>query len=142
MKAVYLETSALLAWLFGEPNALEVSRAIDEADLVVSSVLTLVEAERALVRTETLNVLNAGDTERLRGLLSRSRTGWTMMEISADVRARACRFFPIEPLCTLDAVHLATALLFMQAFPSLKLLSCDRRLLRNASALGIDSVLP
>lgn len=142
MKAVYLETSALLSWLLGEARAPEVARAIDEAEMVVSSVLTLVEAERALVRAETLNVLNAGDTERLRGLLSRSRTGWTMMELSADVRARACRFFPVEPLRTLDAVHLATALLFLQAFPSLKLLSCDRRLLRNASALGIEPALP
>jgi predicted nucleic acid-binding protein len=137
VKAVYLETSALLAWLLGEARAPEVARAIDEADMVVSSVLTLVEAERALVRAEILNILNAADAERLRGLLSRSRQGWTLMEISADVRVRACRFFPVEPLRTLEALHLATALLFMQAFPSLKLLSCDQRMLRNARALGL-----
>ena len=86
-----------------------------------------------------MHILNAGDAERVRGLLSRSRQGWTLMEISADVRARACRFFPVEPLRTLDALHLATALLFMQAFPSLKLLSCDQRLLRNARILGLAS---
>ena len=142
MKAVYLETSALLAWLLGEARAPEVARAIDEADVVVSSVMTLVEVQRALVRAETLNILNSADAERLRGLLSRIRQGWTLMEISADVRARACRVFPVEPLRTLDAVHLATALLFMQAFPSLKLLSCDQRMLRNSGALGIDTALP
>jgi predicted nucleic acid-binding protein len=90
-----------------------VSWTIDEAEVVVSSVLTLVEAERALVRVEAMNILNGGDAERVRGLLSRSRQGWTLMEISADARSRACRFLPIEPLRTLDAVHLATALMFM-----------------------------
>jgi hypothetical protein len=61
------------------------------------------------------------------------------MEISEDVRMRASRFFPAEPIRTLDALHLATALLFMQAFPSLELLSYDQRILKNAAILGIET---
>ena len=139
MKTVYLETSALLAWLLGESRSAEVKKKIDSAEVVVTSALTLVEAERALVRAETGKLLNAGDAEKLRGLLARSKTGWILMEISEDVRARASRFFPAEPLRTLDAVHLATALVFMRVFPELELLSYDERIVKNARALGMGS---
>ena len=139
MKTVYFETSALLAWLLGESRSAEVKKKIDSAEVVVTSALTLVEAERALVRAETGKLLNAGDGEKLRGLLARSKTGWILMEISEDVRARASRFFPAEPLRTLDAVHLATALVFMRVFPELELLSYDERILKNARALGMGS---
>jgi hypothetical protein len=38
---------------------------------------------------------------------------------------------------TLDALHLATALLFMQAFPDLQMLTIDQRIYVNSQALGI-----
>ena len=139
MKTVYFETSALLAWLLGESRSAEVKKRIDGAEIVATSVLTMIEAERALVRAETGKLLNAGDAEKLRGLLARSKTGWILMEISEDVRARASRFFPAEPLRTLDAIHLATALVFMRVFPALELFSYDQRILKNARALGIGT---
>ena len=137
MKTVYFETSALLAWLFGEARAAEVKNRIDRADTVVTSVLTLMEAERAIVRAETGSLISAGDAERLRGLLARSKAGWMLMEISEDVRMRASRAFPAEPIRTLDSIHLATALVFMRVFPALELFSYDERILRNAGVLGI-----
>ena len=82
MKALYIETSALLAWLLGEPCSAEVKKTIDEAETVVTSVLTLVEAERALIRAEVTNLLTAGNAEKLRGLLARSKASWVSMEIS------------------------------------------------------------
>lgn len=139
MKALYLESSALLAWLLGESSAAEVKAKIDEADTVVTSVLTILEAERALIRAESASLLSAGDAEKLKGLLAQSSAGWALMEISEDVRHRAARFFPAEPVRTLDAIHLATALLFMRVFPSLEMLSYDQRILRNAIALGIGT---
>ena len=140
MKAVYFETSALLAWLLGEPGAGAVKRIVDDAETVVTSVLTLLEAERALIRAEAAGFLSSGDAEKLRGLLARSKAGWILMEITGDVRDRAKRYFPAEPIRTLDAIHLATALVFLQAFPSLELLSHDRRILNNAVALGITAI--
>ena len=137
MKAVYFETSALLAWLLGEPCSGEVIRKISEAETVVTSVLTLVEAERSLIRAETQGLLSAAEAEKLRGLLARSKAGWILMEISEDVCARSSRFFPAEPVRTLDAIHLATALVFMRAFTALELLTYDHRILKNAQLLGI-----
>jgi predicted nucleic acid-binding protein len=137
LKALYLETSALLAWLLGEPSAAEAKMRVDTAQAVATSWLTLLEAERTLVRGETLGVLKAAEAEKLRGLLNRSKAGWLLMEISQEVRERAAQVFPLEPVRTLDAIHLATALIFMRVFPSLELLSFDSRILRNAESLGI-----
>lgn len=61
------------------------------------------------------------------------------MEISDEVRSRAGRVFPVEPVRTLDAIHLATALIFMRAFQDFQLLSYDERLLENSRPLGIDT---
>jgi predicted nucleic acid-binding protein len=137
VKALYLETSALLNWLLGQAQADEVRAAVDESEVVVTSVLTFSETERALVRAEHEDLVRAADGQRLRGILQRASTGWMRMMISEEILARAGRPFPVEPVRTLDAIHLATALAFTKAFDELRLLSLDRRLLGNARALGI-----
>jgi predicted nucleic acid-binding protein len=139
MTAIYLESSALLNWLLGEPQAQEVIRVVNNAQTIVSSVLTIIETERALIRAECSHMLTAGQAEKLKGLLARSRAAWFLMEISEEVRSRACGIFPVEPVRTLDAIHLATALLFMRVFPDLQLYSFDERMLANARLLGIDT---
>jgi len=141
LKTIYIETSALLSWLLGEPVSAEVKSRINNAGTVATSTLTLLETERALIRGEIQGMLSAGDAEKLRGLLARARSGWVLMEITEEVRTRASRFFPVEPLRTLDAIHLATALVFTRVFPTLELLSYDSRILRNVAALGIPTTI-
>jgi predicted nucleic acid-binding protein len=138
MTAIYFESSAVLMWLLGEPRAGEVISSIDAAGTVVTSVLTLVEVERALIRAEREQILTAVESEKLRGLLARAKAGWILMEISEDIRARAGRMFPAEPIRTLDALHLATALVTLQALPDLRLLSFNQRILDNARVLGFE----
>ncbi len=104
---------------------------------VETSALTFAEAERALVRAESEELLLAADGQRLRGLLQRASAGWMKMMTSDEILARAGRPFPVEPIRTLDAIHLATALAFAKAFADLRLLSMDRRLADNAGALGL-----
>jgi hypothetical protein len=82
-------------------------------------------------------MLTAGRAQQLRGMLERAKAGWILMEISEEVRSRAGRLFPVEPVRTLDAIHLATVLIFMRVFPDLQLLSFDDRILENAQPLGI-----
>jgi len=138
VSSLYLETSAVLAWLLGQARADEVRATVDSAQVVVTSSLTFTEAERAMVRAENEELIRAADGQRLRGLLRRASSGWMRMMVTEDVLARAGRPFPVEPLRTLDAIHLATALTFTRAFSNLRLLSLDRRILENARALGID----
>jgi len=134
---VYLESSALLQWLLGQPRAAEVSRSVDQADLVLTSMLTLTECERVLNRAEDQGSLKGGDAQRLRGLLNRAQASWTRMSVSDEVLRRAGRTFPVEPVRTLDAIHLATALEFTAVYPDLRVLSYDQRIRGNAEALGI-----
>jgi predicted nucleic acid-binding protein len=137
LSSLYLETSAVLNWLLGQARADEVRESVDAAEVIVTSALTFTETERALVRAENEEILRAADGQRLRGLLQRASAGWMRMMISEEILSRAGRPFPVEPVRTLDAVHLATALAFSKAFSDLRLLSLDRRLLDNARALGI-----
>jgi predicted nucleic acid-binding protein len=137
VKAVYLETSALLQWLLGQPDAGSVREVLDGADTVVTSVLTLTESERALIRACESGLLEEGDARRLRGILNRAEAAWVRSGVTRDVLARAARPFPVEPVRTLDAIHLATALEFTLVYPDLRVLSFDRRVRDNAEALGI-----
>ena len=137
MSAVYLETSALLSWLLGQSRSGEVRKTLDAASVVLTSELTLTEAERALVRAEHEQLLTGGDGQRLRGLIQRSRNAWMLMTVSEEALSRAGRPFPVEPVRTLDGIHLATALVFTRAFAELRILSFDHRITENARALGI-----
>ena len=138
MSAVYLESSALLAWLLGESRADEVKQVLDGAAAVATSELTILEAHRALHRAEGRSALTEGDAQRLRGLLRRVGEGWIRVKLFDDVLARAARPFPVEPIRTLDALHLATALELTQSFPDLRILSFDERIVDNARALGLQ----
>jgi predicted nucleic acid-binding protein len=137
VRVLYLETSAVLTWLLGQSRAEEVRAAIDRADAIVTSTLTFAEAGRALVRAEREQFVRAADAQKLRALLQRTRTGWMAMVVSEQILARASQPFPEEPVRILDAIHLATALEFIRAFPDLGILSFDQRILDNAAALGI-----
>jgi len=137
MSALYLETSAVATWLFSEERGADVRAAVDSARQVATSSLTLTEAERALVRAEVSGRLRSGDGQRLRGMLQRAQIAWLKMSIPDEILGRACMPFPVEPVRTLDAIHLATALAFARTLPDIRVLSLDRRILQNAEALGI-----
>lgn len=61
------------------------------------------------------------------------------MSLTAQVLARSGGVFPVEPVRTLDAVHLATALAFAEALPDVAMLTLDRRVSANAAAIGLAS---
>lgn len=99
----------------------------------MASALTLAEASRAIRRRK-------GSQEQWRVRIEEFRASCDIFPIDAAVLARVAQPFPIEPLRTLDAIHLATALLF-HAIEPVTLLSTDARLRENAAALGL-AVLP
>lgn len=137
MKAVYLETSALLAWLFGEAEAARVKTALDDAEVVLTSALTVLEAERAIARATSERLLKEADGRRLLGIVARLRASWITMGVTGDVLTRAGQRFPVEPVRTLDAIHLSSALAFSAAFSDIRVLTLDRRVADNGAALGL-----
>ena len=139
MPARYVESSAVVAWLLGEDGSERVVREIDEADVVTTSALTILECERTLVRRLESEQIAEAEAARARGVLSRERARWIVLAIDGEILERAGRAFPVEPVRALDAIHLATALQLLRAFPDLEMLTLDRRISANAVVLGLSS---
>lgn len=59
-----------------------------------------------------------------------------IVAVTDDVLARVRRPFPVEPIRTLDAVHLATAELVGEPPPLMTVVTRDDRVRENAVALG------
>jgi uncharacterized protein len=142
VNAVYLETSAVLRWLLGEPDAPAIARSIEEAAEPLCSALTLLETQRALTRAERERPSRVRQIRLLRRRLYEASADWDLLEITPEIRNRAGELFPIEPVRTLDAIHLATALQFARTFPGLPVLTFDQRILANLEALGLTSPFP
>lgn len=138
---LYAESSAVLAWLLAESDATAVAATLRRAGHVIVSDLLFVECDRACIRAQALGALSAEQAASARALLARTGAHWECLRISAAVIERSRQPFPLEPVRSLDALHLASALAARSALPSLRLVSLDRRVRENALRLGFE-VLP
>lgn len=137
MKIVYAESSAVLAWLLGEPQQDSIRAVLSAADRVVTSALTVIECSRGLARARELGrATESGELAALH-LLDQAAASWSVLDISDRVAQRARGSFPREPVRTLDAIHLATAIAFNDALGDVGVLSLDARVRGNASVLGL-----
>jgi hypothetical protein len=66
---------------------------------------------------------------------------WHIYRVDDQVLVRARQAFPHEPLRTLDAIHVATALRHALEVGAPAMLSLDRHIRANAQAVGLP-VLP
>jgi len=130
----YIESSALVAaFMEADVAAQQTIRAQGRR---VTSALTLVEAHRALLRARGTGRVTA-DQERgaIRGLRTFARR-CSLVAVSDEVLLRAGRPFPVEPIRTLDAIHLATVELLGEAPQLVTIVTRDERVASNARALG------
>lgn len=134
---VYAESSALLAWLLDEPKtALTVADVLAKAETIFVSELAIVECRRVIHRVASNGILTRIEANRLREALGRSAAHWMRSAITADILEAASGPFPVEPVRTLDAIHLATAIRTRRAIPDLCILTLDKRIRANGEALG------
>jgi predicted nucleic acid-binding protein len=136
----YAESSAILRWLFREDRGPEIEQALRAATKVVCSRLTLVEVRRTIRRAVTRGALDEVSSGTVLDAFAQAATHWAVLEIDRAVAERAERPFPIEPVRTLDAIHLASALVLRQALPDLRLLSTDERVCGNGRQLGFEVI--
>lgn len=102
----------------------------------VTSALTLAEASRAIVRARAGGRLTAAEEQdAVRGLRGFERRCF-ILDVARAVLARAGRPFPVEPIRTLDAVHLATVELLGEPPQLVAIVTRDARVRDNAKALG------
>jgi predicted nucleic acid-binding protein len=137
---LYAESSAVLAWLLGEPGAEAVRDALREADGVIGSELTLVECDRVLIRAWSTGLVTEGERVAQASALATVAAHWSRLKLDDEVIERSRRPFPLEPVRTLDALHLASALVARSVAPDLRVLSLDQRIRENAERLGLRSV--
>lgn len=130
----YVESSALLAALL-ERDA-EARRALRADQPLATSALTLAEAYRGILRARAAGRLT--DIEERRAVRAVQRFGRRcfVIDVTSDVLSRAGRRFPVEPVRTLDAVHLATLELVGGPPALLAVVTRDTRVRENATALG------
>lgn len=137
---VYAETSAVLAWLLDERAGARVAPFLYPPARVVVSHLTLIECDRTLLRLARQHPGRSADAEVLRALLATVAAGWAVEPVARSVVDRARASFPDDTIRSLDAIHLATALVVAGAVPDLEVLSLDERVRANAAALGLRVV--
>ena len=137
---LHAESSAVLAWLLGDEGGSEARERLSAAEMAPTSELTLIESDRVLHRAAALGELSEAEALERRTLLSTAAEHWIVFPIDAEMTGRARRPFPREPVRTLDAVHIATALVVRDLGAGLRLLSLDERIRRNAVKLGFEVV--
>lgn len=127
--------------MLGEADGAKTASILERAELVLTSDLTLIECERVLIRATSSKALSEADAVDRRAALRRAAEHWVLLRLDDEIRNRSKLPFPAEPVRTLDAIHLASALIGRGMVPGLLMLSLDRRVRENAAALGFD-VLP
>lgn len=133
---LYAESSSLLAWLLVEQEGSRIYPCLKSAEKIISSDLTLVECDRALLRAVALGRLSDTEFGDARHRISAAASRWTILRIGSDVVERARRPFPVEPIRALDAIHLASALVANSVTPGIEILSLDNRIRDAAHQLG------
>lgn len=132
---LYAESSAVAAWLLGESEGSRVATLLTQAHIIIASDLTLIECARVLIRAVAraeMSEIAAADFLRESDTKS---SDWGIQRIAPDIVQRARQPFPAEPIRSLDAIHLASALAARAATPDIEILSLDNRI-RTARQLG------
>ena len=138
---LYAESSAVLAWLLGEPAGERARRALADAELVIASDLTLIECDRVLIRAHTRDEISEAEMSDRRAVLNAAAAHWQVLRIDMEVVERARRPFPAEPIRTLGALHLASALAARSVVPGLALLTLDERIRAVGRHLGFHILM-
>lgn len=130
----YIETSTLLAAIFDDDPVAKL--ALQGEGQRVASELTFAEASRVIARRRNTNELTPTEERSAIRRLRLFKGRCDLLAVSEGVLHRVGRRFPVEPVCTLDAIHLATAELIDEQPQLVTIVTRDRRVKENALALG------
>lgn len=80
--------------------------------------------------------ITEADAAGRRARLTTAASHWNVLRLDPEIVDRARQPFPEEPIRTLDALHLASALTARSAVAGLELLSLDDRIRATGKRLG------
>jgi hypothetical protein len=135
---VYVESSALLRALLDGDDAAR--GAIDRAEILCASELTFLEAVRAVIRAKRTGRLDARAARDVLRQIAAVERECEVAALGEAVLRAAREEFPVEPIRTLDAIHLATIRILDEELGDVTVASCDDRVRDNVEALGIPLV--
>jgi predicted nucleic acid-binding protein len=131
----YVDTSALLRLVLRESGAIDDLRS---ADTLISSELTAVEIARTIDRMRLQGLLTTDEAGARLRLVHEWLEALDLVLLRPPVLARASEPMPV-PLGTLDAIHLATALVWRDRVgPVASLATHDSALGTAARAFGFS----
>jgi predicted nucleic acid-binding protein len=133
---VYVDSSVVVRHILNGDRAL--GEAVSPSDAVGSSDLLVVECQRVLQRERMAGHLDDRQYSETVLLLEAIVERLTIIEMGPAVKRRAAGPFPTV-IGTLDAIHLASALLWQETEPGteLRILTLDRQLALCARSLGL-----
>jgi predicted nucleic acid-binding protein len=132
---LYLDTSALLRLVLREPGGLEHLRSCEG---LVSSEILAVESLRTIDRLRLRGALSAEEAASRRQVVTEWLEAVDLVLLQRPILARASEPSPTS-LGTLDALHLATALVWQDRMHQpLTMATHDRDLGLAARSFGID----
>jgi predicted nucleic acid-binding protein len=132
----YIDSSVVLRVILGERGRLkEWSRTSD----AVTSEITRVECLRALDRLRLEGGMVDRELARRRATTLSVLSGFELVRLNRAVLERAAEPFPVK-LRTLDALHLASALLVRARFQAIRFATHDVELGAAAQAEGLPVV--
>lgn len=131
----YIDTSALLRIVLRESGALDQLRAYDG---LVSSELIAVESARTIDRLRAQGALTMEEAAERIGAVNEWLEAIDLVLLRPPVLSRASDPMPM-PIGTLDAIHLATALIWRERIgPLSEMATHDAALGAAARAFGFD----
>jgi predicted nucleic acid-binding protein len=131
----YLDTSALLRIVLREAGALDDLRTYDG---LVSSELIAVESARTIDRLRTQGALTMDEAAERIGVINEWLEAVDLVLLRSQVLSRASEPMAL-PIGTLDAIHLATALIWRDRMgPLPQMMTHDAALGAAARAFGFD----
>ena len=138
MAWAYFDTSALIKRYVDEEGRREVLQLLRRHQCVTSAVLPL-ELRSALRRRATDGSLDARRVPQVLTRFAADREFWALVEITGDVLRTAEQLVAKHPLRALDAIHVASAQLFMarMATPDVRFVSADARQTAVAASIGM-----
>jgi predicted nucleic acid-binding protein len=130
----YIESSALVAAVLEGDAAAKAS--IRAQGQRVTSALTITEASRAVLRARLSGRITAQQYRAALLSLQRFARRCHIVNVTEAILSRAGRPFSVEPIRTLDAIHLATAEALGDPPALLTIVTRHLRVRENAAALG------
>lgn len=137
----FWDSSALVPLVLVEIRSSDMERLLLQDGDIVSAAIAPIEVTSALWRRKHRNELTVAEIQNAEQLFANVSANWRAIEQSDEVVERSLDLLSRHQLRTLDAIQLATAILFAGRDRSLPIVTLDQRLATAARAEGFP-ILP